>query len=83
MLLHRPGRRAKRLYLVTACLSCGSSWIEPPHDEDAEPALDLVLVPEHTDAACAEAQRARAYHRGVDQTLTECGSSDPSGRMPA
>jgi hypothetical protein len=73
MLLRKAGRRTRNLYLVTACLTCGSSWIEPPHDENEEPSLDLVLVPEHTPAACDEAQRARTYHGGVDRTLTECG----------
>lgn len=63
MLLRKPGRRTKRLYLVTACLTCGSSWIEPPHDEDEPPALDLVLVPEHTPEACEKARAVRESTR--------------------
>jgi hypothetical protein len=59
MLLCPAGRRTRNLYLVTACLTCGSSWVEPPHDETEDPTLDLVLVPEHTEEACAEARAVR------------------------
>ena len=60
MLLRRDGRRKCALYLVTACITCGWSAIEPPPDDEDDPeTLGLVLVPEHTQEACDAHRRAR------------------------